>query len=364
MAAAGIGIYGAMAELAFSSKLNPVVGELAIAHGDWQFENGFMTHSTKGKLPKQAEREIERLLKDAALPNDSVKIEYDSKSKITNFKITDELFPMVQQHIRDKITLRQEALNIIKDETRAGYKTNERGQNIIDYLSVKGLDKKHITAIQNMLKYDFDIETNVIYKEHKTVLDIDQTDHEKFMDICGHDQTSHIDKIRITNKAEETYAPGFVDTLLHPSKHPKQHGILIGGLGGSLVQIVAGLQDEKMKHGRMAKSPWESANAAWGLMTHLIDYMPEAKNKTNKIITSTNLNSSSLDKLFNDTTEKLDGRPLLTGAIFKAPALAMKFVDATAALDKGDPYKMIGTVLSTIRAAINTTLQKSDYGID
>ncbi len=360
MASSVLGIYANIVEMIFSGTRAASIGELTISHGDWEHHNGAMHTVMNGKLPEQAQNDISRLLSDASLPKSSVKVSYDRKAKKTTISIADNVFPELQQHLKEKLEMRQQVITAMMDSERHIELPNANGQPVVSGLKLDGFSVPQINTLREMLKNDFDIDNDLNVEGGQHQLKVELPDRDKFADILSPKLVGHEHHIRVRNgHEEETYAPGFIETLTRPDKHPKQHGILLGAIASNALRIGAGFQAETLPDGTKKTSPFESYSSIWSMMTYLIDYMPEPKQKNGDVVTGVQANYGPMEAVAHKVADTLNQRPLLTSAFVKGPTVAMRVKDA---YSKDDPYKKVGAAMDALRAAITATIHKGDYG--
>lgn len=362
MAASLLGIYANAIEMIFSNKRQATLGELSLAHGHWENRDGMMQTVLEGKLPDQAKNEINTLVADASLPKDSLLIGYDKKHNQTSISIAVDAFPDLQKHLQQQLMRRQEAVAALLDPTRRQESLRGDGNVVLTGIALDGLPPPSIHALRSMLKNDFDIDSDIRIEHGQHQLAIAKEDQYKLNVIAAPELSGHERHIRVKSSHEdETYAPGFIETLTRPDIHPKQHGILIGAIASNALRVGAGFKAEKMKNGGIQTSPFESYSSIWSMLTYLIDFMPEAKHKNDHVVAGVQSNYTGLEGTLHRVGEYLNERPLLASMAIKGPTVAMRLRDAYAP-GKDDTPKKIGAVMDAFRAVVTSTIHKGDYG--
>lgn len=359
-AASLLGLYTNIMEMIFSSTRSPTLGELTLAHGAWEHHDGAMHSSFHGKLPEQARDEIEKLMKDAALPDNSVRIGHDKKTNATHITVSDAVFPQLQHHLHDKLELRKAAIGVLQNPERCEKGFDAKGKPVFTCVSLDGVSEPIASTLHNMLKHDFGIHSHIEFEGDHHQLRIPPEEQSKFSALLTSQHLGHGEHIRVGNGHEGTYAPGFIETLTRPDKHPKQHGLLLGAILSNALRIGAGFQEEKLKSGKMERSPLESYSSIWSMMTYLIDYMPEPKAPEAQVVAGVQTHYGTLEGAVHKLKETLDERPLLASAVIKVPTVWMRVQNAWS--KEGEDAKKLGAAMDAVRALLTTFVQKDDYG--
>lgn len=362
MAASLMGVYANAIEMIFSNKRQATLGELSLAQGNWESRDGMMQTTLEGKLPDQAKDEINTLVADASLPKGSLLIGYDKKHNQTTLSIAVDAFPDLQKHLQEQLMRRQEAVAVLLDPGRRQENIRGDGNVVLEGIKLDGLPPQSIHTLRGMLKNDFDIDSDIHIENGRHLLAIAKEDQFKLNVVATPDIQGHERHMRVKSSHEnETYAPGFIETLTRPDIHPKQHGILIGAIASNALRVGAGFKAEKMKNGGIQTSPFESYSSIWSMLTYLIDFMPEAKHKNGHVVAGVQSNYTGLEGTLHRVGEYLNERPLLASMAIKGPTVAMRLRDAYAP-GKDDTPKKIGAAMDAFRAIVTSAIQKSDYG--
>lgn len=358
MAASVLGLYSNIEEMYFSGVRPTSLGELTLASGTWEQQNGKMCSTLRGKLPERAQQEMQKLLKDGTLPINAVTIMYDRAKNTTTISVEAAAFAELQQELHEKLHLRQQGVRVLLDPKRRIEGRTTRGATILG-ISLDGLPLPVITSLRDMLKNDHDITTDIALEGSHHSLTIAESDQPKFATLISCLEPGKENRILVRNNRNETYAPGFFETLVRPDKHPKQHGILIGAIFSNALRVGAGFKEETLKGGRKASSPLESYSSIWSMLTYLIDFMPEPKKKDAQVVAGVQSTGGPIENALASLGEELNQRPLLTSMVIKGPTVAMRVKDA---YSKDDMPKKIGAAMDGLRAVLTATLHKDDYG--
>lgn len=362
LAASILGLYANIMEFALSSKREPTLGELTLSHGAWTHQDGAMHAEMKGKLPEQAKTEIENLLDHASLPKNSVLIGYDKKRDRTTVSVADDIFSDLQSQLHATLQCRKDAVNALLDPQRRRESLNPQGKVVVTDIALDGLQLPQIHALQTLLKNDLDVDSDIRIEGQHHLLQVSPKDQEKLSSFTADQFKAHESAIRIKNAEEDNdYAPGFIETLTRPDKHPKQHGLLIGAIASNALRVGAGFKAEKMKNGGLQTSPFESYSSIWSMLTYLIDYMPEKHQKGDRLVAGVQSNYTGLEGTLHKAGDYLDQRPLLASMVIKVPTVAMRLKDAYAP-GKDDTAKKVGAAMDALRAIMTSTIHKGDYG--
>lgn len=358
MAASVLGLYANIMEMVFSGVRPASIGELTLASGTWEQQNGKMCSTLSGKLPERAQQEMQKLLKDSTLPINAVTIVYDRSKNATTISVETSAFAELQQELHEKLHLRQQGVKALLDPKRRIEGRTAHGGTILG-ISLDGLPLPVITSLRDMLKNDHDITTDIALEGAHHSLTIAESDQPKFSSLISCLQPGKESHIRVRSSQNETYAPGFIETLVRPDKHPKQHGILIGAILSNALRVGAGFKEETLKGGGKARSPLESYSSIWSMLTYLIDFMPEPKKKDAQVVAGVQFTRGPIENALASLGEELNQRPLLTSMVVKGPTVAMRVKDA---YSKDDMPKKIGAAMDGLRAILTATLHKDDYG--
>lgn len=365
-ASALLGFYANIIEMICSNTRPPTLGELSLVQGNWEYKNGNVTSYIKGELPEKAYQEIEKLIEAAALPTRTITVDYDKKTNQTKLIVPDALFPTLQKKLHEQLTCRQETFAFMMDNKNWQTELDKQGQPITTGIHLDGLPEDHTRMLKEMLKNDFDIHTDIVFKQKNEVLEVQPKDQSAFNKLV-HAGKGAPDKqlprspnqIRVPSGVKDDYNPGFIETMTRPDKHPKQHGLMVGAILSNALRIGAGFKVEKV-NGDPKKASLEAIAATLSMISYVIDYQPEIKKKDDThVVATADIKYGTLEQMGHNISEKLNAHPLLASLIVKLPITALKIKDAA---NMQDDAKMFSAWMNGVRAVVSAPLSKGDYG--
>lgn len=333
-AAAVMGLWGNATYFLFGNNKNPVLGQLAITHGQWDRHGDYFEQVIPQTIPKESINRICHLIEDGAQPKDALSVETHPDRSETIVRIRADLFDKTQDAMKASLERRAKAFEFMSDANRHVLAKDVTDTMLLSGIKLNDVPDDIAKEIYEIVRNEWQIRTriagNTPENRHLEVHSMQQAEFDERM---NRTEITKTENLLVKRDSRTTHAPGFFKILFQPHKYPVEHSVLVGGLGANVLRNAGAIEmasrpkvsaDGKQQEVRLK----EFVSNTMNIVSYLVELQPETSQHTRGDWEKTGderqfftRDSKSWGQDFLDIT---DERPMLAGALIRPTSMAIK----------------------------------------
>lgn len=389
MAGAVLGLWGNATYFLFGNNKNPVLGQLAITHGQWERKGDYFEQTIPQAIPRESVDRICHLIEDDAHPKEALNVVSNAKSNTTTIRIRADLFDKTQETMKAALERRTKAFEYMADKQRHILAKDISDTMLLSGTMLNDMPDEIANEIHDIVRNEWQIRARVAGEtpetRHLEVHSTQQAEFDERMHAIGLANTEHL---VVKRDSRTTHAPGFFKVLFQPHKYPIEHTVLVGGLGTNILRNAGAVEMASRSRGAGdGKTPEARMKEFISNTLNIVSYLVELQPETSRHVRGDWEKTGDERQFFTRESENwrqdfldlTDERPMLAGALIRPPSLAIKMwgqvgeamsygkriaegEEISSNHQMGQKFRIAATAIDFATLAATGGLKKADFG--